>query len=152
MLFPAGVCKNHKFQSSIQWSCVQVDNYKRVPDPAGFFKVVQELQTPLKTLTINRATVDGRKVAACISPLQHLHCLELVSCYPPTVPESLTSLTRLKLENAGYYCYRDRATSFTGDVSVFSSLQVCFIHLHLDMMLLPRCFLQLQCHSELALL
>ena len=104
--------------------------------------MMQESQASLKTLTINRATVDGRKVAACISPLLHLQCLELVSCYPPTVPQSLTSLTRLKLENAGHYCYNDRATSFTGDVSVFSFLEVCAIYL--DLILISLYFLQLQ--------
>lgn len=103
---------------------VQIHNYQRISDPEEFFAVVQAMQTPLKKLVVDRAGVDGRKVAARIAPLTQLQHLEMISCYPPTVPTSLTALTRLKLENAPSYCYPDVTTSFAGNLSMFSSLQV----------------------------
>jgi hypothetical protein len=103
---------------------VQVHDYKRIPDPEGFFTAVQAMQPPLQKIVIDRVTVHGSKVAARIAPLVQLRSLELLSCYPPRIPASLTALTRLKLENAPVYCYPDATTSFTEDLSVFSALQV----------------------------
>lgn len=103
---------------------MQIHDYKRIANPEDFFAVAQELQPPVEKLVVDRAGVDGRKVARRIAPLGQLQCLELLSCYPPTVPDSLTSLTRLRLENAPRYCYSDESTAFTGDLTSLPYLQV----------------------------
>lgn len=103
---------------------MQVHHYKRIADPENFFSLVQQLEPPLLKLVVDRASVHGRKVASRIAPLGQLQCLELLSCYPPIVPESLTSLTRLRLEIAPDCCCPGDTTAFTTDLSSFPALQV----------------------------